>query len=131
MQRRPLRELLGVLISFKAVWILGFAAIFVAWQQKLNRDLLLVLACIGAGILMTLMGVDTARMMSFAFPGFLAAILILAQYLQQGTKSRVFNAVFALNLFIPSIYIGLVSSIAFTPGLYKIIYEPLLALITG
>ncbi len=128
--RRPMREVFGVLVSFKAVWILVIAGITIAWRKKMIQDLLFMLACIAAGILMTILGVDTARMMSFAFPGFLVGIGILAQQLAGDVKRRLFNGVFFLNILIPSVYIGLIGTVEFSPGLYRFVFGPLFTLLS-
>lgn len=86
------------------------------------HDLIFMLACAAAGILMTVFGVDTSRLMGFAFPGFLVALAVVTKYLEQGKAKRLLIPLFIVNLLLPSFNIGLNSGIEFFPGLYQFLY---------
>lgn len=118
----PLKELIGVLVAYKAIWIIFFISLRVSVQKHMFRDMLFILACVGAGIFMTVLGVDTSRLMGFAFPGFLIALALVYKHFDSVNSRRILSLIFLLNLILPSFNIGLNGGIEFFPGLYRVFY---------
>jgi hypothetical protein len=75
------------------------------------------------GIFMTFVGVDTSRLMGFAFPGLLLAIRTIRHQMAPRAAERTLAIVFAANLLIPSFYVGLNTGIVLRPGLYEQMYR--------
>lgn len=116
------QELLGVLVSYKAVWLAIAAALWISVREKLFTDAVFIAACLGAGIFMTTLGVDTSRLMGFAFPGALAAIAVVANRAKSRSPTNLLSVILLLNLLAPSFYIGLNGWIEFFPGVYNLLY---------
>ena len=112
----PLRELSGIVISYKLLWVVFFAALF-AHSVELKRLLLFLLP----GILATIFGVDTTRLMAFAFLAFLFALVYVKRYTLISEKNL--QLLFALNLCLPSVYIGLNSGLVYFDGIYQLLYR--------
>jgi len=118
----PLQGIIGLLISFKALWILlGFGAVL-AFRQKLFADTGFIVGCIIASLVMTLLGADTSRLMGYAFPGLLVAIGTIKSMPGKMNKN-IFSLIFLINLCIPSFNSVISSGIFLAPGLYEIIYH--------
>lgn len=117
----PLQEIIGILIAFKALWILLIFGTVLALRHKLFADAVLIIGCIAAALVMTAMGVDTSRLMGYAFPGLLVAISIIKSIPSKISK-QVFSIIFLANLGIPSFNSVLSSGIALPPGLYELLY---------
>ena len=112
----PLRELSGIVISYKLLWVVFFAALF-AHSVELKRLLLFLLP----GILATIFGVDTTRLMAFAFLAFLFALVYVKRYTLISEKNL--QLLFGLNLCLPSVYIGLNSGLVYFDGIYQLLYR--------
>jgi hypothetical protein len=124
----PIKAWIGVLVAYKAVWLLFFISVWISVRQRLFPDLIFMLACVVAGIFMTVLGVDTSRLMGFAFPGFLVALAVVTKYLEPAKAGMILFPIFLVNLLLPSFNIGLNSGIEFFPGLYQILYGWMAAL---
>jgi hypothetical protein len=77
-----------------------------------------IVAVIGAGVLMTFSAVDTSRLMGFAFPALLVSLAILKDSVSSRTGRLILFSLFAVNLLIPSVYVGLNSGLRTFRGLY-------------
>ena len=119
----PVKAWIGVLVAYKAIWILFLIAVWISVRKHLLHDLIFMLACAAAGILMTVLGVDTSRLMGFAFPGFLVSLAVVTKYLEPGKAKRLLIPLFVVNLLLPSFNLGLNSGIEFFPGLYQFLYD--------
>jgi len=135
----PLREISGVAVSFKLLWIFILWAGAVAWMKRSYRPLLFIGGCSSAAIFMTFLGVDTSRLCGYAFPALLFSLSLLEKnvLIQNSSKKMLVNLVFFFNLLIPSYYIGLNSEAFIKPGIYSDIYllmgkslEPLFSLLS-
>jgi len=117
----PLQEIIGILIAFKALWILLIFGMVLAFRQKLFADAMLIIGCVVAALVMTGIGVDTSRLIGYAFPSLLIAISIIKTNPNKISK-QIFSLIFLANLCIPSFNSVLSSGIAFPPGLYELLY---------
>jgi hypothetical protein len=124
----PRAELLGVFIAFKAIWLLLILAIILAMRYQSYRDAMFIAGCVGVGVLMTFLGVDTSRHMGVAFPGVLVALETIRSHMPRQAATRTLSSIFAANLLIPSFYIGLNTGIVLRPGLYKHLYFILISI---
>jgi hypothetical protein len=115
---RPASELLGIFMAFKAVWVLPIVGTVLAVRHRLHAEACFITACVAAGLFMTLLGLDTSRLVGFGFPGVLIAICVIRQGLPEKVSNRLFSIVFLANLLIPSLYVGLNCWIEVKPGLY-------------
>ncbi|HUI88386.1 MAG TPA: hypothetical protein VLX61_06640 [Anaerolineales bacterium] len=133
--RTAAKELLGLFIAYKALWALIVFGIVLALRQKRFADALFITGSILGGISMTVIALDTSRLMGFAFPGLLVALSVIAQTIADKLARRTFVTTFIINLIIPSFYQGLNTGIRWSPGIYKLLYSwiPVLAkkLISG
>ncbi|HTR81463.1 MAG TPA: hypothetical protein VMM58_07510 [Bacteroidota bacterium] len=111
----PYRELSGVALSYKLLWVPLIVALGKAVDRKEIAFLVL------PGIVATIFGVDTTRLMAFSFLGFLFAIVAVKKYAL--IKERPLRLLFGLNLCIPSVYIGLNSGLYYFDGLYQLIFR--------
>lgn len=118
----PFKEFIGILVAYKAMWIILFMSLWIAAKKGLLSDLIFILACVVAGIVMTILGVDTSRLMGFAFPGFLVALSLVSKQLDSTNSRTTLSFIFLLNLMLPSFNIGLNGGIEFFPGLYQVFY---------
>lgn len=119
----PQKELLGVFIAFKALWVAALLGIALGFHQKRYVEAKFILFSMLAGILMTFLGVDTSRLMGFAFPGLLAALSVIHQTLPGRLRQTFFTVLFLLNIALPSFTVGLNAQVAFAPGLYQWLYS--------
>ncbi|HTX20150.1 MAG TPA: hypothetical protein VMG34_15980 [Bacteroidota bacterium] len=111
----PLRELGGILVSYKLLWILIPFALF---TRRYARETLFLLL---PGLVATCFGVDTSRLMAFSLFAFLIAIVVVKK--DQLIPERVLRLLFALNVCLPSVYIGLNSGLVYFDGLYRLFYR--------
>lgn len=125
----PLKELIGLFVAYKAMWIIFFISVWISGKKRLFSDMIFVLTCAAAGICMTILGVDTSRLMGFAFPGFLVALALVSKHPDPMNSKRAFSLIFLLNLILPSFNIGLNGGIEFFPGLYQVLYGWMTALV--
>ena len=137
----PLREISGIAVSFKLLWIFILWASAIAWMKRIYRPLVLIGGCVSAAVFMTFLGVDTSRLCGYAFPALLFSLSLLEKnvLIQNSSKKILVNLVFFFNLLIPSYYIGLNSEAINKPGgVYSDIYllmgkalEPLFSLLSA
>ena len=111
-----LRELGGIAMSYKLMWLV-FGAAFFFHSAEWKRLLLFVLP----GIVATIFAVDTTRLMAFSFPAILFALVYVKKYALMSERNLRF--VFGLNLCLPSIYIGLNSGMVYFDGFYQLFYH--------
>jgi hypothetical protein len=81
-----------------------------------------IAGCVFAGVLITILGVDTSRHMAVAFPGVLVALETIREHMPRDPANRILSIVFSANMIIPSFYVGLNMGIVWRPGLYKTLY---------
>jgi hypothetical protein len=115
----PDAELLGIFMAFKAVWLLPIGAALLAACRRWYAEVWFILACVAAGLFMTLLGLDTSRLVGFGFPGVLVAICVIRQGLSEKVCNRFLSIVLLANLLIPSWCVGLNAWIVVHPGLYN------------
>ncbi|HUH95754.1 MAG TPA: hypothetical protein VLZ89_00230 [Anaerolineales bacterium] len=124
----PLQEIIGILVAYKALWIFLIIGIVLAFRQRLFADALFMLGCVIGGLVLTVFGVDTSRLMGYAFPGLLLAIATIRSAPGR-MGERAASLIFAVNLCIPS-FDSVLSSGAFSaPGLYALLYSWLRSLL--
>lgn len=119
---RPGTELLGIFLSFKAVWVLAIVGAVLAVRRRWNADAGFILASLAGGLGITLLAVDTSRVAAYGFPGVLAAIAVIRHGLPEKISRWLFSIVLLVNLVIPSFYVGLNCWIDTRPGLYKALW---------
>lgn len=115
--QNPWLEILGVLAAFKALWVVMLWAASSAFPSR-RSEAWFIVAVIGAGVLMTFSAVDTSRLMGFAFPALLVSLAILKDSVSSRTGRLILSSLFAVNLLIPSVYVGLNSGLRTFRGLY-------------
>lgn len=119
-QTHPWLAVAGVFFSFKVLWLLPGMAIV---KGRANaRDLQFMILCIGGGILLAAAGVDTSRMVGFAFPAFLVALACITKSGAEGQSDRPLAMVFLINLLIPSFAVGLNTGLSLGPGVYRALW---------
>jgi len=120
--REPWFEALGVFMGFKALWAIIVWGGAAAWRSGRRSEAGFIIVTVGAAFAMTLSAVDTSRLMGYAFP----ALLISIEELKRdslGKGSVWLKILFALNLLIPSVYIGLNAGIKTFRGAYGQMYQ--------
>ncbi|MDD8018175.1 MAG: hypothetical protein PHP42_07365 [Bacteroidota bacterium] len=115
----PWREVFGVLVSLKLLWIVYAIALY---QMKSERKLLISLFV--AGIFLTFGGVDTSRLMGYVLIGLFISFFRVKKF--SLLSRRALNAIVIFNVMIPSVYIGTNSGIVFFNGLYQLLYTGVL-----
>lgn len=110
----PHRELLGIFFSFKIHWL--FILLVVVKAKKERRNVLLLLL---PGLVLTLLAVDTSRLVGYSFVALLTAIVYIKQ--QSLLNQRQFNVLCGLNLCLPPVYVGLNSGVVYFDGLYQLL----------
>ncbi len=110
----PLRELLGIFFSFKILWFFIFFVVFKVKTERQNILLFLL-----PGLILTLLAVDTSRLMGFSFVALLTAIVYIKQH--SLLRERQFNFLCGLNLCIPAVYVGLNSGVVYFNGVYQLL----------
>lgn len=109
----PLLAVAGLLVSFKALWLLlGVAAVRFGGKDLLPMLLPGVAACLA--------GVDTSRLMVLGFLPFLMAVDYVKRYgllPQQALRAVVWS-----NIVLPSVYVAVNSGPVWFSGLYSLLY---------
>lgn len=113
------REILGILFGFKALWLVVIGAAIYLFNEKMHIVLLQIIGILGAGVFMTLLGVDTSRLFSWAF----MAVLLSWKILQNagGKWEKLLNIALAINLLVPPVYVQLVTEPSIVPSIYTVI----------
>ena len=112
----PYRELLGIALSFKALWIILFVVIY---RFPAHGKMLAILLM--PGIVATTLAVDTTRLLALSFLPFLCAIEYAKRYALISVRHQRYLHV--VNIAIPSVYVGLNSGMVFFDGIYQLIYQ--------
>ncbi len=120
MQLNPIREFIGVLFSYKALWIFIIIALPLLWQKKEYKSLWLSVLLLLSSFGMTFLAVDTSRIMGWSFIVLLLAIKTVHQSDVKDKIKKSLNTVYIINLLIPSVYIGLNIKPLWLNGLYKV-----------
>jgi hypothetical protein len=120
--RHPMRELLGLLVAFKALWVLPVMAAAIEFRRRAWKSAGFIVCCLGAGVLMTLLGVDTSRLAGFAFPAILVSLPILCRRYGPDKAPAFLSMVFLVNLLIPSVYVGVNTGAVVRSGLYAYLF---------
>lgn len=115
------RELIGIFFAFRMGWVIIVTALIGWARQTAWKDFLFALGLICAGIAMTLMGVDTSRLMGWAFPLLLFAWKFLSEG-QSIAHKKILKIALIANFFIPPFFVGL-NLIDLPLGLYRVILE--------
>jgi hypothetical protein len=110
----PVREMLGIIFSFKLLWIFIAVVLF-----KMRRERMPIMLLVLPGIALTLIAVDTSRMAGFSFTALIYSILYIKQNNLLSRKQ--FALVCSLNLCIPAVYVGVNSGIVYFDGLYQLL----------
>jgi hypothetical protein len=117
--QQPGRELLGLFMGYKALWVVIVWGAASAFQSGRRSEGLFILMVIGAAIFMTTSAVDTSRLMGYAFPALLTSLAILTDpAASTRTGRRILSSLFLINLAIPSVYVGLNSGARVLRGIY-------------
>lgn len=115
----PERELLGILLSFKGLWLMIVGAIWHSFSQKNIKQVLQILVILFTGITMTFLGVDISRLFGWTF----MVILISWNILSSANSSRLINTSLIINFLIPSVNVLLIMNPYFAFGIYSYIYH--------
>jgi hypothetical protein len=119
----PWLVLIGALFAFKILWLLPGLAVLRGWDKPESRDVRFVILCIVAGFVLATAGVDTSRMVGFAFPAFLVALTILKRDSFAGQTTRVLDLIFLINLLLPSVSVGQNTGFSLGTGLYRAMWS--------
>jgi hypothetical protein len=113
----PWRAAVGWLLSYKLLWIFVFWAIYRMMKAGEFRAASAVFSLsILAPALINILAVDVYRHVAEGFIGLLIAYTYL---MKLGYGDRLFvKIIMALNILVPSVYIGTNSGFRFKPGLY-------------
>lgn len=111
----PWREFLGIVISYKFLWLILFAAIYS--MKSMRTFLLAILFC---SFLFTLGGVDTSRLMGYAFLALLPAFYVVKKY--SILSDRSLQLFLWLNILTPSFYVGINAGVVSFNGIYQLVY---------
>lgn len=120
--RYPLVELLGIAAAFKFLWIPLVMGITFALRQRLVEDARFMVAGLAGGLLMTVLGVDTWRLMGFAFPALLIALRIVQDTMPERLSKWALRGSFAANLVIPYVSVAATGEVLL-PALYQRLYQ--------
>ncbi|MEW5798765.1 MAG: hypothetical protein AB1728_07130 [Bacteroidota bacterium] len=112
----PHRELLGILLSYKVMWVFLVVAIYRFPAQSKAFVVLLI-----PGIAATVLAVDTTRLLALGFLPFLFAIEYSKRYALISIRHQ--RYLHLLNVAIPSVYVGLNSGMVFFDGLYQLMFQ--------
>ena len=121
--QHPTNEILGLFFGFKATWLLVAVAAVMSIHEREWEDASFLICSVCIGIFMTFLGVDTSRLVGFAFPMVLVAIPIIRRHLAPRSARRLLSGVLLLNLLIPSFYLGLNTELWVQRGLYGFLYS--------
>lgn len=108
----PLRELFGIVMAFKLLWIPMVLAFY-----KMQSYRFMLAGFILIAIFFTLMGVDTTRLMGFGFVSLLFSIFWVKRY--SLLSQTAFKYVMATNIIVPSFYVGANVGVVFFNGVYQ------------
>ncbi len=112
-------EFLGLFFAFKLGWLIIFTALLGWINHRAWKEFLLVVALLIAGIVMTLMGIDTSRLAGWAFPALLFSWKFISKD-QNPLRKNILKFAILANLLIPPLYVGL-NRIDLPAGLYSLI----------
>jgi hypothetical protein len=113
----PDLELAGIFFAFKAGWAIIVMAMIGWVRNRRWKDFLFSICLIAAAVVMTLEGIDTARLAGWAFPVLLFSWKFLAED-ENAIHQKVFRFFKVINLLVPTYTVGL--NIFLIPaGLYK------------
>ncbi len=115
----PERALLGILLSFKGLWLIIIGAIWHSFSQKNSKQVLQILIILFTGITMTFLGVDTSRLFGWTF----MVILISWKILSTTNPSKLINVSLIINFIIPSVNVLLIMKPYFAFGIYSFIHQ--------
>lgn len=116
----PLTALAGVLAAYKLFWIVIAIGIVTAWRSGDKRFAAQILATVLLPLIIIPFAADTSRLAGFGFFGMLLAVKCV---MEKKVMSPAATTVLALlNLFIPSVYVGLNTGVVMQPGLYKALW---------
>ncbi len=119
MQHNPMREVIGILGSYKALWFFVIIGLVLLWQKKEYKPLLLSVLLLLSSFGMTFLAVDTSRIMGWSFIALLLTVKAVHQANEKVWIKKSLNIVYVANLLIPSVYIAVnIHPIWFT-GLYR------------
>jgi hypothetical protein len=123
--RSPGCVLLGAAFSFKLLWLFLPVAIYLLFKRE-KRTACFVLLSFAFALASTYIAVDYGRMVGFAA----VAMMVCFLTAQQNLPPRIFNAVVALNILVPSFYAGSNSGLVTFRGLYYLAYKLVFSLPT-
>jgi len=130
-QRYPIREILGVFISYKILWVIFLWAIVLGLKSRSYTDVIFIVLSISIGISMTFIAVDTSRIMGQIFPALLVSLKIIYDKVVIVDKEHALAGIFASNLLVPSIYVGLIGGVFTWPGIYGWMYDLFYPIVVG
>lgn len=112
----PFREVLGIVASYKMLWMILIIALRY-FPAHIKSFLVLLLP----GIIASAIAVDTTRLLALSFLPFLFAMEYAKRYaLLSSSRSVLLHG---LNIIVPSVYVGLNSGIVFFNGIYQLLYQ--------
>lgn len=112
----PHRELLGILLSYKMIWIFLFISMY-----RFPSHITMFVILLVPGIVATVLAVDTTRLLALGFLPFLFSIEYVRRYGLMPEKNQRYLHI--MNIIVPSVYVGLNSGTVFFNGVYQLIYQ--------
>ncbi len=98
--------LFGVFMAFKGLWIFVPWALVLLVRARRYNEALAILAVL-AGVLAMVFNVrDTSRLAGYMFPAILASFVAVVRQVRIPEGARIVSALLALNLLIPSFWVG-------------------------
>jgi hypothetical protein len=116
----PAEYIKGLFFSYKLLWLPILIYPFLLFKIKPKEVIGVILIFLGA-ILVTLLAVDTSRLIGLSFIGFLLMINSFGKL--EALNSKFSRYILIANLIIPSFYYGINTGLVSFPGIYKWVYQ--------
>ncbi|MBC8504821.1 MAG: hypothetical protein ISR58_07790 [Anaerolineales bacterium] len=122
--QNPLREVLGIFFSYKLLWLFIIFSFLYLIKVNQKKKALLISLLVLSSIFMTLLAVDTSRLVGWSFIGLLLSVQTIHRMTLKGWRKKILNSIYIVNLMIPSIHYSLNVEPKWSKGLY-VLYKVL------
>ena len=117
----PVREIVGIFFSFKALWAVVIGAIVHLTSKKEFKEGFYIVLILAGGFMLTFLGVDISRLFGWAF----MAVLISWKLMEAagGQWKKLLHIALIINILIPSYHVYMYGEPQIAPGLYEQIFN--------
>lgn len=115
--RNPWREVLGILFAYKLLWLLLAWSLVILLKKKGTSTGLQIGGLLAGSLVMTLLAVDTSRLMGWSFFALLLAVKTISDE-DRLVSNKILRWILLANLAVPSVYVGLNVGMVLPGGLY-------------